>query len=725
MIQPLFGFIEILGIGAGIVAAIIIGGLIFIGSFLAMFCLRKVKAGEAGVRTGLGGIKVTKSVMLRIPFVHRWDIMDIQVKKLEVARKGKDGLICMDNIRADIEVAFYVRVRNEDPEIIKVAEMVGCERASEIDLLKELFEAKFSDALKAAGKQMEFANLYTERTRFRDMVVAQIGDDLNGYMLEDVAIDYLEQTAREDHDPNNVLDSQGIEKINRMTAEKEEATNLRTQQKEVKIIKDNNRAEEEQLELHQQLEVKRAEQERVVKIARAEEEAEAETAVQEQHKIKEQAKIKAAEEIEVRDLDKKETVETKGFTLQGQLKRAEQEAIKDEQTAAVDRERFVELAKKEKEAVVIKEAFAVAESEAGLQAKLKEKVVQEQLKKDEEYHREAERAKHVMLVEATAKAEASQTEATVAAEAEKTVRQNKAEAAQIEQRVAALAGEEAAKHEAERLLLAADAESKASEKRRHAAEQDAEGLAAHQAASKLAEARGVEAMAKAMIADAAALEAQGTAEATVTDKKGDAEAGAHKAMELAEAEGTKQQGMAAALAKTEMAKAIELFNKASADHEEFRLQLDKDKAVDLAAISVQKDIADAQARVVGEALKSANIDIVGGENDFFEKVVRSVSQGKSVDRLVNNSQAITDVKNTFFNGDPDYFKTQLRTWISDLGITSEAVKNLTVSALLTKLVAQSDDSGTKSLVRQAQQMAKESGLMDTIVGDLLGKGASK
>ena len=694
-------------------------------AFLTMFCLRKVKAGEAGVRTGLGGIKVTKSVMLRIPFVHRWDIMDIQVKKLEVARKGKDGLICMDNIRADIEVAFYVRVRNEDPEIIKVAEMVGCERASEIDLLKELFEAKFSDALKAAGKQMEFANLYTERTRFRDMVVAQIGDDLNGYMLEDVAIDYLEQTAREDHDPNNVLDSQGIEKINRMTAEKEEATNLRTQQKEVKIIKDNNRAEEEQLELHQQLEVKRAEQERVVKIARAEEEAEAETAVQEQHKIKEQAKIKAAEEIEVRDLDKKETVETKGFTLQGQLKRAEQEAIKDEQTAAVDRERFVELAKKEKEAVVIKEAFAVAESEAGLQAKLKEKVVQEQLKKDEEYHREAERAKHVMLVEATAKAEASQTEATVAAEAEKTVRQNKAEAAQIEQRVAALAGEEAAKHEAERLLLAADAESKASEKRRHAAEQDAEGLAAHQAASKLAEARGVEAMAKAMIADAAALEAQGTAEATVTDKKGDAEAGAHKAMELAEAEGTKQQGMAAALAKTEMAKAIELFNKASADHEEFRLQLDKDKAVDLAAISVQKDIADAQARVVGEALKSANIDIVGGENDFFEKVVRSVSQGKSVDRLVNNSQAITDVKNTFFNGDPDYFKTQLRTWISDLGITSEAVKNLTVSALLTKLVAQSDDSGTKSLVRQAQQMAKESGLMDTIVGDLLGKGASK
>ena len=106
MIQPLFGFIDILGIGAGVVAVIIIGGLIFIGSFLAMFCLRKVKAGEAGVRTGFGGMKLTKNYMFRIPLLHRWDIMDIQVKKLVVARKGKDGLICMDNIRADIELAL-------------------------------------------------------------------------------------------------------------------------------------------------------------------------------------------------------------------------------------------------------------------------------------------------------------------------------------------------------------------------------------------------------------------------------------------------------------------------------------------------------------------------------------------------------------------------------------------------------------------------------------------
>ena len=172
-------------------------------------------------------------------------------------------------------------------------------------------------------------------------------------------------------------------------------------------------------------------------------------------------------------------------------------------------------------------------------------------------------------------------------------------------------------------------------------------------------------------------------------------------------------------------KAIELFNKASQDHEEFRLQLAKDRDVDLAEIQITKDVAEAQARVVGEALKSANIDIVGGENDFFEKVVKSVIQGRSVDRLMNNSQTLTDVKNTFFTGDPDHFKGQLRTWIQDLGVSSEDVKNLTVAALLTKLMSKADDGGTKSLIRQAQKAAKETGITDIVVSALLGDKAAK
>ena len=190
------------------------------GMFFPIICLfmfiKKIKPGEAGVRTGFGGIKVEKDWILCVPILQQLQIMDISMKKLEVVRKGKDGLICQDNIRADIEVVFYVRVNDEKSEVdgrtdyhdIKtVATQVGCERASEIELLRQLFEAKFSEALKSAAKLMDFEKLYTDRMPFRQVIIDTIGSDLNGYILEDVTIDYLEQTPKENYDPSNVLDA--------------------------------------------------------------------------------------------------------------------------------------------------------------------------------------------------------------------------------------------------------------------------------------------------------------------------------------------------------------------------------------------------------------------------------------------------------------------------------------------------------------------------------------
>ena len=226
-------------------------------------------------------------------------------------------------------------------------------------------------------------------------------------------------------------------------------------------------------------------------------------------------------------------------------------------------------------------------------------------------------------------------------------------------------------------------------------------------------------------AEGSAIQAKGTAEGVSIEAKGVAEGKSVEAIRLAEAQGAEKMGLAEALAKTEMAKAIELFNKASQDHEEFRLQLDKDKDVELADINIKKDIADAQARVMGEALKSANIDLVGGEQDFFNRVVSSVSQGKVVDRLVDNSQTITDVKNTFFNGDPDHLKNKLSSWIKSSGLKSEDVKNLTISALLASMISNTEDNSLRGLMRAAEKAVRgtEVGneMVDTILGDKLGK----
>jgi hypothetical protein len=103
---------------------------------------------------------------------------------------------------------------------------------------------------------------------------------------------------------------------------------------------------------------------------------------------------------------------------------------------------------------------------------------------------------------------------------------------------------------------------------------------------------------------------------------------------------------------------------------------------------------------------------VGGENDFFQKVVRAVGTGRSVDRLVASSQTITDVKNSLFGGDPEKFKTRLRAWVKDFGVSSEDLKNLSVAALLTKLLASSKDGGTSAMLESARAFAREAGLAE-------------
>jgi uncharacterized membrane protein YqiK len=60
--------------------------------------------------------------------IHKAEIMDISVKTLEIDRRGKNGLICRDNIRADIKVNFFVRVNKRKEDVIKVAQSIGCAR---------------------------------------------------------------------------------------------------------------------------------------------------------------------------------------------------------------------------------------------------------------------------------------------------------------------------------------------------------------------------------------------------------------------------------------------------------------------------------------------------------------------------------------------------------------------------------------------------------------------
>ena len=626
--------------------------LAIVGLFvLILMFYRKVEKGTALVVTGLPKTKVIFNGGTVIPLFNRAELMDISVKRIELDRTGKNGLICKDNMRADIKVAFFVRVNNVEDDVLRVAESIGCDRASSEPEIRALFDAKFSEALKTVGKKFDFTQLYEERDTFRDEMLKVIGTDLNGFVLDDAAIDYLEQTPLESLDPDNILDAEGIKKIHYLTAEQAKLSNNIQRDKEKVLKQQDVEAREAILELERQLSETEAKQEREVKVVQAREVADTLKVEEEERQKSEQARISVEEEIQISEENKQRQV----LVAQRNKERTdgvELERVKrDQQLEEIERQRLTEIKSIEKDKAVEVQKKEIQDVIKERVAVEKTVVIEQEKIKDTEAFAGADREKQVKVTLAEALAQEVLIEQIKRAEAVKEAAQLKADQELYETVKSAEADKQAAELHAEEVVIAADANQIAAEKN---------------------------ASAQKMLAEATAKEAA--------------------AIGMGEADVMRAKGEADAVAIEQKAAAMKLFGEAGQEHEEFKLELDKEKAVELAEIDVQRQIAEQQAIVVGEALKSAKIDIVGGETQFFDRITNAITTGKAIDRTVDNSRVLGDVKETFFNGDPEYYKSQINSWLDEYGFATEDIKNLSVGALLGNLMVKADGDNREKIM---------------------------
>ena len=172
---------------------------------------------------------------------------------------------------------------------------------------------------------------------------------------------------------------------------------------------------------------------------------------------------------------------------------------------------------------------------------------------------------------------------------------------------------------------------------------------------------------------------------------------------MTQAEVTKEKALAEAAGIQENAEAMNKLDTVGKDHEEFKLLLAKEKDIQLSQINIQKDIAASQAAILGEALKSARIDIVGGETMFFNNIVNQISNAKGFDRLINESENATQLK-TALLGDGENsgdLLDRIKGFAEKYNITSNDIKNLTISSLILKMQQKSSDEDRPSLLSLA------------------------
>ncbi len=673
-----------LGIGA-LVAVCLLAALLMLFVFSRLF--RKVEQGKALIVSKMRKVDVTFTGQVVLPVLHKAEVMDISVKTIEIMRAGREGLICRDNIRADIRISFFVKVNKTVEDVVKVAQAVGTARASDRDTLQELFHAKFSEALKTVGKQMDFTDLYTKREELRYQIIEVIGVDLNGYHLEDAAIDYLEQTPMSQLDPANVLDAQGIRKITELTAIEHVRTNEFQRTEEKEITRQNVDAREAILELERRQADAEIKQKREIDTVRAREEAETARVVEEERLRAQGAFLRTEEQLGIQRENQAREVAV------AQKNRERVIAVEGER---IEKDRLLEVIARERETELTRIS---AQKEVEAEKREIAEVVRERVAVDRTVAEQEESIKKLRAVE---EAERDRQTVIIAAEAE-------AQEKLVKDIKAAEAAEQAATHRAAEQLTLAEAGLKTADLDARAKLRLAEGIQAEAAAEGLA---AVQVRDK----EAEVVEKAGLAEAQATQARLRAQAEGARAQAQAEAEAIGSRLKAEAAGLTEKAAAMASLDDASRGHEEYRLRLEAEKEVRLAGLEVQRQVAEAQATVLATGLESADINIVGGESVFLDRLVSSISLGKGVDGFMAHSQTAQTLAGPWLDGTSRFTEDVSRV----LGSFSTAdVQNLTVSALLMKLMK--TDGVHAGRLEQLMDRAGELGLADLPLTELDGR----
>jgi len=615
-------------------ATIVSMGLIM-GLTYSLFYKKVPKRGSVMVVSKRKTIEVYTNGGFVFPVIHnKAELLDITRKKISISRKGEksvgtssqkdieetEGLPCKDNVRVDIKADFYIGINPEPKNILQIVDNFSVSNAGSQEYLKEYFSPKFSEALKTVAKRFDFEELYVSRLEFRDAIKEVIAEDLDGFVLIDVVIDRLEQSSLESHSITNIMDVTGIKKITEITSAKNIETNIITQDEQTNRKLKDTEAHIARLQLDKQQQEAEATQEREIRIFKAAEAANAKEAEESSRQKEETSTIRTEEKI--------------GVEKENQLREIRIAKINNERVTEIEQEKVKRA--RETESVI-------TETEVAIKNMQKEKTVEEQRKEVAEIT-----SQRVQIERKTAKEE----EETLNLRTREEVGRNKlvlvtnaeaaAEASQIGEIKKAEAEKKSAEHNSETIAINASARLLESEKISAGKVKLAEGTRAEAAAAGLAEVEVATAKAEAIRATGVAEAEAKTQMAAALRATGEVEAQNKEDMEVAKAAGSKAQydAMASIDDKTR-------------EHEKYKLQLEKEKDVELAQISIQSEISRNHSTIMGKALENAKIDIIGGETEIFKSITESYGSGKAIDKKFDGSEVLNSLVKGYRSGEKD------------------------------------------------------------------------
>ena len=202
-------------------------------------------------------------------------------------------------MRVDVTSEFYVRVQAEPGAIAAAAQTLG-QRTMQPDMLKELVEGKFVDALRTVAAEMTMEEMHEKRGEYVKRVRNAVAADLlqNGLELETVSLTQLDQTAMEFFNPSNAFDAEGLTRLTETIETRKKMRNDIEQDTMIQIRNKNLDTERQALDIDRELEYARLSQERELEVKRAAQRADVAREKASSEQEAERAQITAREAVE-------------------------------------------------------------------------------------------------------------------------------------------------------------------------------------------------------------------------------------------------------------------------------------------------------------------------------------------------------------------------------------------------------------------------------------------
>ena len=390
------------------------GGLLVVVIFITFLTTlyRRASKEIAFVRTGVGGEKVVMNGgALVLPVFHETMPVNMNTLVLPVVRRDNEALITLDRLRIDVKAEFYVRVRPDANAIAMAAQTLG-QRTMQPELLKDLVEGKFVDALRSVAAGMTMNELHEQRADFVQKVQQVSSNDLamNGLELESVSLTGLDQTSIEHFNANNAFDAEGLTKLTEQIEARKKLRNDIEQDTRVQIETKNLEASQKSFEIARDQEYARLEQEREVEVRRAGQAAEIAREQAERGREAEVARIEAKKLVDAQQIEADRLVEE----------------------ARIDQTRALEIARQEQSIAVQNKSREESQAKAEADDARAKAVEAEERVATARESEIAERQKKIELIEAAKQAERDAIGVKVQAEAEKDAAANRAQALKLE-----------------------------------------------------------------------------------------------------------------------------------------------------------------------------------------------------------------------------------------------------------------------------------------------------